>query len=84
MPLNDDMSMVRNDQMSYDIIGNFETISSWLLPYDIVAKKRSARDKRNHADVFQKLSKFEVASSSVTPKPAIWNTGVDFKYYKRD
>ena len=45
------MAMVLNDQVSGGIIGNFETTVSHALPYDLVPKRKSAGDKRNHDDV---------------------------------
>ena len=43
--------MVKNDQGRDSMIGNFESTASNVLPYDPVAKRKSAGDKRNYADV---------------------------------
>ena len=65
-----DMDMIRNDQGTDGIIGNFETTSSRVLPYDPVAKRKSAGDKRNHENVSDMLSQLQVNALSVVPKPS--------------
>ena len=49
VPLHATEAMAQNEQGLDGMIGNFETISSCSLPYDPVAKRKSAGDEWNHA-----------------------------------
>lgn len=79
------MALVRaDDQAPHGKMHNFENTASYLLPYDPVAKKRSAGTKRGVAAISEVTAEEEaqVSASSGSKKPAIGKTGVEFRFYK--
>ena len=78
------IAMLRNIQGTNGIISKFESVSSCLLHYDPVAKRRSSGDKRNHIDVSESMSLLEISSSSVVPKSFVGKTLFYSRFYEND
>ena len=55
-PLQITISMFQNEQGPSGMLGYFEAIASFSLPYDPVAKRKSSGDKSNHENVSELLS----------------------------
>lgn len=80
--LQEAMAMVRNDNAPGGKMRDFESAASCLLPHDPAPKRRGAvSTKRDHSLVLE--VKLEV-SSSISGKPSIGKTGVEFRYCKKD
>ena len=74
--------MVRHDQGPIGMNGNFESTSSCALPYDLVAKRKSAGYKRDYAPLSEPNA--EMSYSLVVPKLSIVKTGAQFRCYEQD
>lgn len=80
------MALVRaDDQPPRGKMFNFEATASYLLPYDPVAKKRTAQVKRGPSQISDVSADFEadVSAASGSSKPAVGRTGVEFRFYKK-
>jgi hypothetical protein len=77
------MASIRTDDGPAGKRNNFEDAASYLLPYDPVAKKRSAGSKRGAAYISGvDLEEDEGTSTTQTSKPSIGKTGVHLRYHK--
>ena len=81
-PLQDVIAMVLNYQGSDGMISYFESTSSCLFTYDLVAKRKSSGDARGYAFIY--MPNAEVFSSLVALKSFIGKTRVHFRCYKRN
>jgi hypothetical protein len=80
------IASVRTDDGPTGKRNNFEATASHLLPYDPVAKKRLASNKRG-SEIISSVSGIEEdghISSIKGSKPAIGKTGVHLRYHKRN
>ena len=76
------MASIKTDTGADGMRNNFEAAAAHLLPYDPVAKKRSAGTKRGAAYISS--ANAEVGSSQGGKgKPSIGKTGVHLRYYKQ-
>ncbi len=74
------MASVRTDNGPNGKRTDFEATATHLLPYDPVAKKRAAGQKRTN----EQISSVEADVSALTgPKPSIGKTGVHLRWHKR-
>ena len=64
------------------MIGNFERITSHVLHYDPVTKRKTTVDKRYHASMSESNS--EVSSLLDPSKPSIGMPRVQFRHDERD
>jgi hypothetical protein len=77
------MASIKTDNGQGGLRNDFEAAVSHLLPYDPVAKKRSAGTKRGQATIsFTEGEEAEV--SSTIAKKSIGSTGVHLRYYKAE
>ena len=79
------MASIRTDDEPTGKRNNFEDAALYLLPYDPVAKKRAATNKRGAAYI-SGVAQDEDGDLSTTQsqKPGIGKTGVHFCYYTKD
>ena len=80
-PLQDHITMVRNDQGPDGMISNFKSIVFCLLPYDLVAKRKSTGCKWGHAGLWVNA---EVSSSLVVHKLLTIHAKVHFSCYIKE
>jgi hypothetical protein len=75
------MASVRTDNGPQGMRNNFETTASHLLPYDPVARKRIATNKRDNSLISGVEG--DVSAFNANKKLGIGKTGVHFRFYKK-
>lgn len=78
------MASIRTDDGPTGKRNNFEDAASYLLPYDPVANKRAATNKRGAAYISGVDQEDDGDTTGQSQKPGIGKTGVHFRYYKKD
>ena len=78
------LAQVRADKAEGGLSNSFEDTAAHLQPYDPVAKKRTAANKRDLADISDTQGEADanIGATSASKKPAIGKTGVEFRFYK--
>jgi hypothetical protein len=80
------MAQVRTDLDANGKMNDFKATASYLLPYDLVSKKRAAGAKRGLSSISDITGEDNADISSVSQggrnKPSIGKSGVEFRYYK--
>ena len=75
------MASVRTNNGPQGMRNNFETTASHLLPYDPVARKRIATNKRDNSLISGVEG--DVSAVNANKKLGIGKTGVHFRFYKK-
>ncbi len=81
------MASVRTDTGANGKRSDFEATATHLLPYDPVAKKRAAGQKRGNADISAAETEAAIGATAATPgsktKPSIGKTGVHLRWHTK-